>query len=270
MLCGDWSFNSCDLIIPCMKKLEFTTGSLSCRVTALLNDSLTHVCESHEKYPALIVIPGGGYNHVSLREADPVALRFLAHGFNTFTLTYPVGDEIRKEKPLDTLTTLVEHLYAHSDDYGIDKQRMAVIGFSAGAHLAASYGTLVKDKKLKAMILGYPVITSSRFAHEGSFDMLCTSDTERELYSLEKHVDSTTLPSFIFHSSDDSTVPVENSLLMASALSAAGIPFALHVFPHARHGASVATVQTGSYNPTFSLWFPLALKWLNETLEWTE
>lgn len=100
--------------------------------------------------------------------------------------------------------------------------------------------------------------------------MLCTSDKERELYSLEKHVDRTTLPSFIFHSSDDSTVPVENSLLMASALSAAGVPFAMHIFPHARHGASVATVQTGSYNPTFSLWFPLALKWLNETLEWTE
>ena len=245
-----------------MKKVEFTVGRIPSRVTAYLNEDLSAITESHASHPAIIIIPGGGYNHVSPREGDPVALRFLAHAVNTFILDYPVGDEIRKEKPLDTLCALVATIIERAEDFNVDRGRIALIGFSAGAHLAASYGTICKGKDVKAMILGYPVISSGESAHQGSFDNLCQNDEERDFYSLEKRVDSATLPSFIFHTADDATVPVENSLLFAKALAKAEVPFEMHIFPSGRHGSSLGTENVGTPNPVFASWFDMSLRWL--------
>ena len=187
-----------------MTKLEFTIGKACSKVTAYLH---SYVCEnSHESHPALIVLPGGGYRYTSAREADPVALRYFAHAVNTFILDYPTDKDIIAEKPLETVKQLVEHLIENRKEYGIDAERMAVIGFSAGAHLAASYGTIYKGEHLKAMILGYPVISSREFGHQGSFQALCQDEEEKAYYSLEDRVDEDTLPSFIFHTSDDNNV----------------------------------------------------------------
>lgn len=253
-----------------MRKAEFTVGRLESRVTAYLVDDLTPYGGLHPRHGALIVIPGGGYNHVSARESDPVALRFLAHGVDTFILHYPVGDDISREKPVDTLEALVDHLVEHAQEYGIDPGRIAIIGFSAGGHLAASYATLRGGRNISAMILGYPVITSGDKAHTGSFDMLCQSEEERRLYSLEKRVDSSCVPTFIFHSADDATVPVDNSLLFASALAENGVPFELHIYPSARHGTSVGTDEVGIRNPVFAGWFDNALRWLFDIWDYTE
>lgn len=253
-----------------MRKAEFTVGRLKSRVTAYLVDDLTPYGGLHPRHGALIVIPGGGYNHVSARESDPVALRFLAHGVDTFILHYPVGADISREKPVDTLEALVNHLVEHAQEYGIDPGRIAIIGFSAGGHLAASYATLRGGRNISAMILGYPVITSGDKAHTGSFDMLCQSEEERRLYSLEKRVDSSCVPTFIFHSADDATVPVDNSLLFASALAENGVPFELHIYPSARHGTSVGTDEVGIRNPVFAGWFGNALRWLFDIWDYTE
>lgn len=241
---------------------QIRVGRLGSRVDCLLCRDLSGICESHRAHPALIVLPGGGYNHISPREGEPVALRFLSHAVNCFILHYPVGKDIRKESPLETLSALVDEIHDRAEDYGVDRTRMAVIGFSAGGHLAASYGTIRKGLHLSAMILGYPVITSGTWAHQASFDMLCRTQEERQEYSIETRVDQSTLPSFIFTSADDRTVSVENSLLMASALSQNGVPFELHIFPSAVHGSSVGTGEVGTRNPDFARWFPLALDWL--------
>ena len=108
---------------------------------------------------------------------------------NTFILDYPTDKDIIVEKPLETVKQLVEHLIENRKEYGIDAGRMAVIGFSAGAHLAASYGTVCKGEHLKAMILGYPVISSREFGHQGSFQTLCQNEEEKAYYSLEDRVD---------------------------------------------------------------------------------
>ncbi len=253
-----------------MRRLEFTVGRLSSRVTAYINDDLSTFGGLHPRHGALIVIPGGGYNHVSAREADPVALRFLSRGVNTFTLHYPVGDDISREKPVDTLEALVDHLVHNADTYGIDPAMIALIGFSAGGHLAASYATLRDSRNISAMILGYPVITSGEKAHKGSFDMLCRNGEERELYSLEKRVKTSCAPTFIFHSADDATVPVENSLLFASALAGCAVPFELHVYPSARHGTSTGTAEVGIVNPVFATWVDEATRWLFGIWNYTE
>ena len=261
-----------------MRKAEFTVGRLESRVTAYLVDDLTPYGGLHPRHGALIVIPGGGYNHVSA------------------SLHYPVGDDISREKPVDTLEALVDHLVEHAQEYGIEPGRIAIIGFSAGGHLAASYATLRGGRNIRiaiigfsagghlaasyatlrggrnisAMILGYPVITSGDKAHTGSFDMLCQSEEERRLYSLEKRVDSSCVPTFIFHSADDATVPVDNSLLFASALAENGVPFELHIYPSARHGTSVGTDEVGIRNPVFAGWFDNALRWLFDIWDYTE
>ena len=251
-----------------MTKLEFTIGKACSKVTAYLH---SYVCEnSHESHPALIVLPGGGYRYTSAREADPVALRYFAHAVNTFILDYPTDKDIIVEKPLETVKQLVDHLIENRKEYGIDEGRMAVIGFSAGAHLAASYGTIYKGEHLKAMILGYPVISSREFGHQGSFQTLCRSEEAKAFYSLEDRVDEDTLPSFIFHTSDDGNVNVRNSLIFADALARHNVPFEMHIFPHGVHGLSVATKETGNRNEEFQSWVDLSIKWLFRQLEFEE
>lgn len=253
-----------------MKLKEITVGRLGSKVECYINEDLHRVTGGRSQHPALIIVPGGGYNHVSPREGEPVALRFLSHAVNCFVLHYPVGDDIKEEKPLDTLTALVDELHDNAQLYGIDRSMMAIIGFSAGAHLAASYGTIRKGRHLQAMILGYPVVTSGPEAHRGSFEKLCQSEEETELYSLEKRVDGDTLPSFIFTSADDATVPVENSLLFASSLARNKIPFELHIWQNAKHGTSIGTAEVGTLNEDFAAWCDLARTWLFKVWRYEE
>ena len=199
-----------------MRKLEFNVGSLGSRVVGYIHDRVKEQCQTHSAHPALIILPGGGYWMLSSREADPVALKFFAHAINTFTLYYPILDDIRKEKPVETLKACVQYIVDHAAFLGVDTSRMAVLGFSAGGHLAASYGTICKGEHLNTMLLGYPVISSRYMGLNGkTFKNLCQSEDEVEWYSLENRVDDDTLPSFIFHTADDAHIPVENSLVFA-------------------------------------------------------
>ena len=160
-----------------MRKLEFNVGSLGSRVVGYVHDRVKEQCQTHSTHPALIILPGGGYWMLSSREADPVALKFFAHAINTFTLYYPILDDIRKEKPVETLKACVQYIVDHAAFLGVDISRMAVLGFSAGGHLAASYGTIYKGEHLNTMLLGYPVISSRYMGLNGkTFKNLCQSE----------------------------------------------------------------------------------------------
>ncbi len=250
-----------------MRVESFEIGKTDSSVQAYLHED---PMEGKRRYPALIVLPGGGYCHLSKREADPVALHYFAHAVNTFTLYYPIGEEIKKEKPVETVRALVEYLHKNAEKYEVDEKRLAIIGFSAGGHLAASYSTLYKGEGLNATILGYPVITSGPYAHSGSFDRLCHSEEEREYYSLEKRVTEGMKPTFIFHSADDASVPVENSLLYAMALSAKKVPYELHIYPSAKHGMSVCSAETASENERARAWLDSSISWLFDLWKYKE
>ncbi len=231
-----------------------------------------------ESFPAVVLCPGGAYAMVSEREADPVALSFFSRGYNVFTLTYSVGEKAKDFRPLKEVSETIRALRNHPE-WRVDRDRIAVCGFSAGGHLAASSGILWDDPELlkvydnhggenrpNAMILCYPVITADEFAHVESIENVsgCKQGTPGyEYFSLDKHVSGKTCPAFLWHTAEDDCVPVENSLKLAASLSRQKIPFELHVFPKGWHGMSVCTEETGSRDDYNAKWVPLALDWLD-------
>lgn len=238
--------------------------------------------------PTILVIPGGGYSFVSDREADPIALAFMAEGYHVAILRYSIAPARFPVSFLEAFTAL-KHLKDHTAEYEIDKENIYVIGFSAGGHLAALTGTsfnhpLVLEKlgvekdalKPAGMILSYPVITSGEFAHRGSFDSLLGDhkDDPKWLYnmSIENLVAEDTVPTFIWATFADTTVPVENTLLMCDALRKKGVAFEQHIFPVGAHGLSLADDRTtdwngGGTNPYCCKWFSLCLDWLKLNIE---
>ncbi|MBE6604206.1 MAG: alpha/beta hydrolase [Ruminococcaceae bacterium] len=234
---------------------------------------------------AIIICPGGGYHFLSDREAEPIAIRFLAAGFATFVLRYGIGENAADYRPLKHAALAIRYVREHAADYNVDPDYVFTCGFSAGGHLAASAGVLwdspVLDDLLEGaprdiarptgMILSYPVITAdSTFGHMGSFRYLCGTDVptdeQRDVFSLEKHVKPTTPPAFLWHTFNDTCVPVQNSLMLAEAMAKAGVPFEMHIFPAGIHGLALCNEQTASDNPAFILpnvepWAELAITW---------
>ena len=248
------------------------------------------LCPTLERYPvvttmgykktAVIICPGGGYEFVSEREAEPIAIKFASLGFAPFILNYSC---VKKKFPTALLEAAeaVRFVRSHADEYGIDPNKIAVMGFSAGGHLAASIanfwhedflssalGCKKEDIKVNCSVLCYPVITFGEYTHEGSRDNICLGDKElEELNCLENRVNPNTPPTFIWHTSDDGCVPVENSLFYTLALSKNHIPFEAHIYPFGGHGLSLADRVTAWNNdqiiPNVQPWAELAAEWLN-------
>ena len=179
--------------------------------------------------PSVLVIPGGGYEMTSDREAEPIAMQFLAAGFNAFVLRYSVKPSVFPVALLeaaDAMTMIREH----AAEWHVDPDAIAVIGFSAGGHLAANLATSTSDDILVAhgydpdavrpngLMLAYPVIASGPLAHRGSFDSLLgerRNDSQAlESVSIERHIDAKTPPVFAWHTVPDETVPYENTLML--------------------------------------------------------
>lgn len=249
---------------------------------------LDDVMEENQKpRPMVVICPGGGYCMVSPREAEPVAMQFLAAGFNAAVLTYSVAPA-RYPTALGQLALSISHIRENAAEYHTNPDKIAVCGFSAGGHLAASLGvkwqlpfmkavTKLENEAFRpnALILSYPVITSGEYAHEGSFvNLLDEGATENMLaqQSLERFVTPSVPPVFMWHTWDDDTVPVENSLFFASALRAAGVSLEMHIFPHGAHGLSLANKQTSTgmdifEQPECSCWINLARDWLDRLFD---
>ncbi|MBO4501661.1 MAG: alpha/beta hydrolase [Clostridia bacterium] len=234
---------------------------------------------------AVLVCPGGGYGGLALREAEPIATQFLAAGYATFILYYTTKAGAANYQPLKQAALAIRHIREHAEEYNVDPRFVFTCGFSAGGHLAASAGVLWDSPVLDevtdgaprdiarptGMILGYPVITAGEYTHKGSIRNLCGkkeyTEEEADRFSLEKHVSPTTPPAFLWHTFTDELVPVQNALLFSEAMTAAGVPFEMHIFPAGVHGLALATEQTLACNPDWlvphaAIWVELALRWL--------
>lgn len=232
-----------------------------------------------EMRPAVLVIPGGGYSNVSYREGERIALSYNAAGFHTFILDYSVSPH-RHPLPILNAAKALEIIRENALKWNVDKDKIAVCGFSAGGHLAASISTLWNDKHIfgcdedinklhrpDASILCYPVISGGEHTHKGSLINLTGSETSNDLWdelSLEKRVDENTPPAFLFHTYADNVVPVENSLLYAEALRKNDVPFEMHIYPDGTHGLSLVSDETYWGKLCFNREYP----WVKQSIEW--
>ncbi len=219
--------------------------------------NMTEMKRADKKRPCVIVCPGGAYAFCSQREAEPIALNFLNEGFNVFLLNYSVAPHTFPSQ-LCEVAAVMELIYKNKDEWNCDTDKIAIIGFSAGGHLAAHYSTMFdckevreffpESKSVNATILGYPVITADlESTHKGSImNLTGNKELTEELayFSNEKNVKPTTPPTFIWHTAEDAAVPVKNSLLYAEALSKNKVPFELHIYPFGRHGLSTCDEHT--------------------------
>lgn len=233
------------------------------------------------KKPAVVICPGGGYERCSPREGEPVALQYMTAGYCAFVLDYAVAPANHYPEPQNDAFNAIRLIRANADVWGIDSEKIAIMGFSAGGHLAASVATLWDEEPFKtedqsnrpnAALLCYPVLSSkTEITHEDSIINLCGEDaTLRQAMSLEDRVNEKTPPCFIWHTFSDQAVPVQNSFCFAEAMVKAGVPCEMHIYPHGVHGLALAnsiTAVDGYYvDELAQSWFSLSLDWLSDVL----
>lgn len=234
--------------------------------------------------PCLLICPGGAYSFCSEREAEPIALNFLNLGFNVFVLRYSVAPN-RFPAQIREVAACMELIYKNADIWHCDTDKIAIMGFSAGGHLAAHYSTMFDceevrevfpdSKSVNASLLCYPVITADfTHAHQGSFlNLIGHEPDEQEVnyFSCERNVKPSTPPAFIWHTAEDNCVPVKNSLLYAEACSKNGVAFEMHIYPFGCHGLATSDRLTNNPNPSLNHtheWLDAAKKWLRLTFNY--
>lgn len=264
------------------------------------------------KRPAVLICPGGAYMACSDREAEPVALCFASMGYHAFVLRYSTYDErgryavpfggivepkekIQHPQPMRDIGKAMIYIGEHEEEWMVDTKRIAVCGFSAGAHNAAMYSVYwnkpviteylgVKAERIRpaAAILGYMMsdyIYGLERAEAGEDALFALSNTiflgtptpSDELLlevSPARQVDQDTPPTFLWATCGDMLVPVRHSILMANALAEQGIPFEMHIFEKGDHGLSMATQASAAaksqLNPDVAKWTDLAEAWLEK------
>lgn len=235
------------------------------------------------RYPAVLIMPGGAYRRVSEREAEPVAFGYMRHGYSAFILDYSVAPICWPTAFREAVMAIL-YIRERAQKYAIDPQKVTAIGFSAGGHLCGCLATLTDEKLLEdltegrkfspkpdAVILSYPVITSGDSAHKFSIKNISGGDRRiAKKLSLEERVNSDSVPAFIWHTREDATVPVANSLLLAAAYDRAGVPFALHIFEKGEHGMSTADCVTyhsdsvPAHSTDMPRWLDMSVNWLRD------
>ncbi|WP_141502380.1 alpha/beta hydrolase [Paenibacillus luteus] len=225
-------------------------------LTAYLLDQSNEMRNTHNR-PAILIFPGGAYRGCSDREAEPVAMAFLAEGYQAFVLRYSLNHNACFPKPLNDAEEALELIRDNSQQWGVDPTKVAVCGFSAGGHLASALGTMGRIRP-DAMILGYPQILATT-----------SSIFPSPLPGIDTAVDAATPTAFIFHTFEDTLVPVNNALALASALEQFKVPFDLHIFRNGVHGLSLAAPVTSGglrsmVDGDAAKWFDLCISWLKK------
>lgn len=206
------------------------------------------------KRPAVLIIPGGGYFMTSDREAEPIALRFLAKGFVPFVLRYSCAPH-KFPMQLREAAMAMRYIREHGEEFEVATNMIAAIGFSAGGHLCGTLGTMYDCPELQdiapaaqirpdALALCYPVTLGWGATHSGTMTNISGGDEVlRQRLSLDKQVRPDMPPVFLWHTRDDDLVPVRNSIILAQAMDEAGVDFTLHIYRHGWHGLSTADSQ---------------------------
>lgn len=248
-------------------------------VTVYLPDPMAEMGWQDCNRPCLVICPGGGYGMVSQREGEPIALHFLPDGYNVFVIHYSVAPH-RFPTQLREVAAVMELIHENAGVWHCDADRIAIMGFSAGGHLAAHYSTCYDipevrevfpdSKPVQASILSYPVISADpAVAHLGSFqNLLGVQELTKEqetAFSCDKRVTEMTPPAFLWHTVEDNLVPVANTLRYAEALSRYEIPFAVRIYPYGWHG--LATVDSQTNHPLPENIVPAA-DWLQDAKAW--
>ena len=195
----------------------------------------------HPERPMVIVVPGGAYAFCSNREAEAIALKFLAEGIHAAVLRYSVAPNRFPAAALE-LAWSIRYCRAHAEEWHVRPDAISILGFSAGGHLAACGATMSVDKETRPdlQILMYPVITMEKeLTNDLSRDALLGREPSQELvdrFSCEKHVTEDTPPAFIVLCSDDTAVPVQNSLMYYDQLVRHKVSATMHIFPYGGHG----------------------------------
>lgn len=244
------------------------------------------------KRPAVLIFPGGGYADISEREMEPVALSFFAEGYQAFVLRYTVFHDHYTAPdmlPLREAAAAMAWIRTEYEAVDVIPEKIAVCGFSAGGHLAASLSVHFDSERLKAFmtseiaavgglrpsasILAYPVISSKPLTrpklHE-SYEMLLGDNiADAPYHNIESHVTAHTPPAFVWHTFDDELVALENTLLFVQAMYRQNVPVEYHVFHTGRHGMSMCTSEVGEPGAEHCAhWFKLCTEWLGSLFEW--
>lgn len=233
---------------------------------------------------AILITPGGGYGCLAYEWEGTDMAKFLnSKGIAAFVLKYrlPISKSVvdPKEVPLQDARRAIRLIRSRSEEWDISSDKVGMMGFSAGGHLAATlavhhdhenYSVIDSvDNQLTRpdfLILGYPVVTMKQpVTHDGSRTNLLGDNPSDDLvnfYSNELHVNNTTPPTFILHASDDEAVPMKNSLLFYDALIESGVAAEIHTYPFGGHGFALAVGKGHLENWTQALsdW----LKYINQ------
>lgn len=252
-------------------------GSYLMRYTFVKDDEfMPHML----KRPAVVVCPGGGYNFCCSREADPVAMQYMAQGYNGFVLEYATKEKAVFPNSLLDLCAAMKLIRENAEDWGVIKDKIAVLGFSAGGHLAASLGVYWNDPEImeksackngenkpNALILIYPVISTSWMENEKQLERIIGDndwDATYKKLNLQTVVTKTTPPAFLCHTVRDTAVPAKDSIKFATALMDAGVPCELHLFPNGDHALVLGKkhANPNGEDKSFAQWVELSVNWL--------
>ncbi len=235
------------------------------------------------RHPAMLIIAGGAYVRVSEREREPVAYGCLRGGWSAFMLDYSCAPHSYPVALREAVMAMT-YIKKNAEELYVDTEMVCAMGFSAGGHVLGCLANLWNDGRCEdiirscgicprpeAAIYCYPVVTTGDRAHRESAYNISGGDAALEEYlSIERHITPQSPPAFIWHTYEDGSVPVSNSLMLASAYEAAGVPFALHIFEKGVHGMSTADslcYPAGAIPPHSTdvpKWLSMALTWLHD------
>lgn len=252
-------------------KPECADGRLICYVQQPLEP-----VNPERNYPAVLIFPGGAYRYLSPREGEPIAMRYYAAGFSAFILSYSIA-------PLSFPTALREaamamrYIRENSCQLHVAPDKIAALGCSAGGHLLGCLSTMYNSPLLPesnysarpdASIYCYPVVTSGEKSNVESIYNISGADPMLgDLLSIEHLVHKNCPRAFIWHTFEDQSVPILNSILLAGAYENANIPFEMHIFQKGGHGMSTCDSSSNS-SENLPQCSTLAHEWIDMSIKW--